>query len=140
MKKLLIIVFICSFLLVGCSFGKRKVVCTQKASGVDIEFNVGFFFNKIKTIDFNYDMDVSNYTDAQITMLEKQDFCNIVKESMTDYKDAFDNCNQKVVNKHLKVYADLDVKKLDGGTFKKFTTPKKAKKELESTGYTCTIK
>lgn len=141
MKKLLLVfVVVCSFFLVGCSFGKQKLVCKQKASGVDIEFNVGFFLNRIKTIDFNYDMDLASYSDKQISMIGKQDFCSIVKQSMKDYKNAFNQCKQKISGKHLKVYADLDVNKLDKSISKKMTTPKDAKKELEKTGYACKIK
>ena len=108
-------------------------------SGVDIEFNVGFKGKSVRKIDFNYDMDISSYTDEQIKMFENQDFCKLVKDTMSDYKSAFKDCKQSVKNKHLKLYAVLDVHKLDGDISKKMTTPKKAKEELEKTGYNCKI-
>ncbi|MBR2248192.1 MAG: hypothetical protein IKG58_01320 [Bacilli bacterium] len=142
------LVVVLSFVMVGCGNGKDKakkksnettLVCTQTQSGVDIEFNVGFKGKSVRKIDFNYDMDISSYTDEQIKMFENQDFCKLVKDTMSDYKSAFKDCKQSVKNKHLKLYAVLDVHKLDGDISKKMTTPKKAKEELEKTGYKCKI-
>lgn len=143
MKKygVILMVVVLSLVLVGCSAGnEKKLVCTQTASGVDIEFNVGFVGNSIKTIDFNYDMDLSSYNSSQLKLFEKQDFCKIVKEAMTEYKSAFKSCKQSIKNKHLKVYSVLDVHKLSNDISKKMTTPEKGKKALEKTGYKCKIK
>ena len=141
MKKCLFLVTIIAFSLVvtGCG-ATKKLVCKQKASGVDITFNVGFEGNKIKDMDFSYDMDLSSYSDTQITMIEKQDFCKLVKSSMDDYKDAFTDCKQKVADKHLRVDSVLDANKISKNAEKIMTSPEKAKKELEKTGYTCKIK
>ena len=87
-----------AFLLVvtvGCS-KDSKLVCTQKTSGVDIVFNIGFKGNTIEDMDFSYDMDLSNYSDLQISAIEKQDFCSSVKSTMSQYKDAFTDCKQSV--------------------------------------------
>lgn len=124
----------------GCSAREAKLVCTQTASGVDITFNIGFKGSTIKTMDFGYDMDLSKYSDAQISSVEKQDFCNIVKKSMSEYKDAFTDCQQKVVSKHLKVDSVLDVNKIAKNMLDKMGTPEATKKELEKQGYKCTIK
>ena len=73
-----------AFLLVvtvGCS-KDSKLVCTQKTSGVDIVFNIGFKGNTIEDMDFSYDMDLSNYSDLQISAIEKQDFCSSVKSTI----------------------------------------------------------
>ena len=67
-------------------------------SGVDITFNVGFDGNTITTMDFAYDMDLSNFSDEQIALLEKQDFCATVKSAMSTYKDAFTNCEKNIKN------------------------------------------
>ncbi|MBQ2640109.1 MAG: hypothetical protein IJF92_05080 [Bacilli bacterium] len=142
MKKSLFIAVIVLFVAVfvtGCGASK-KLVCKQKASGVDITFNVGFEGNKVKDMDFSYDMDLSSYSASSIAMIEKQNFCSLVKSSMDDYKDAFTDCKQKVADKHLKVDAVLDVKKISKNASKSMTSPNKAKKELEKTGYTCEIK
>lgn len=129
-----------AFLATGCSQKEAKLVCTQTTSGVDIEFNVGFKGNTIETMDFNYNMDLSSYTDTQISYVEKQDFCATVKSSMSEYKDAFTSCNQEIVDKQLKVNSELDVDKIANNVLEKMTSPKKAKAELEAEGYTCTIK
>ena len=143
MKKygVILMVVVLSLVLVGCSTGnKKKLVCTQNASGVDIEFNVGFVGNSIKTIDFNYDMDLSSYTDEQIGLLKEQDFCTSVKSAMSSYKDAFTDCKQNITDKHLKVSSVLDVDKIAKNILDKMTTPAKTKKELEKEGYKCTVK
>ena len=127
-------------LLVGCGNQQKKLVCTQTASGVDIEFNVGFKGKVISSMDFNYDMDLSKYSDTQIKAIEKQDFCSAVKNSMSQYKSAFTKCDQKVESKHLKVDSVLDVDKVAKDISEKLTTPEKAKEELEKQGYKCIIK
>ena len=137
---LLVVALVTAVVLTGCGNQEKMLVCTQKASGVDIEFNVGFKGKVIKSMDFNYDMDLSKYSDTQISAIEKQDFCNIVKRSMSQYKDAFTSCNQKVASKHLKVDATLDVNKVAKSVSDKLTTPEKTKEELEKQGYKCTIK
>jgi len=136
---LTLVVAMATLLLVGCG-KEKKLVCTQTASGVDIEFNVGFKGKVISSMDFNYDMDLSKYSDTQIKAIEKQDFCSLVKKSMSAYKEAFTKCDQKVESKHLKVDAELDVNKVTKSVSEKMTSPEKAKEELEKQGYTCTIK
>ena len=140
--KIVAFVGVCAFLLVvtGCSAKKAKLVCTQTSSGVDITFNVGFKGNTIDAMDFDYDMDLSSYSDEQISLLEGQDFCTSVKSAMSDYKDAFTNCEQDISNKHLKVSSVLDVDKVAKNVLDKMSTPERTKKELEKEGYTCTIK
>lgn len=127
-------------LLTGCSAKTSKLVCTQSVSGVDIEFNIGFKGKIIDTMDFNYDMDLSKYTDTQISAIEKQDYCTIVKNAMSTYKEAFTDCKKEVVDKHLRVYSVLDIDKLTSSVLDKMTSDKAAKEELEKQGFTCTIK
>ena len=144
MKKrsivLLVGVFALIFLSTGCGSKEAKLVCTQTSSGVDITFNVDFKGNIIKAMDFGYDMDLSKYSDAQIKAIEKQDFCSSVKRSMSEYKDAFNNCEQSVKEKHLQVSAKFDVDKIAKNVLDKMTSPENAKKELEKENYKCTIK
>lgn len=127
-------------LLTGCGKKESKLTCTQTASGVDIEFNIGFKGNVIDTMDFNYDMDLSNYSDTQINAIRKQDFCTTVKNYMSTFKEAFTDCNQDIVDKHLKVNSALDVNKITKSYLDKLSTPKATQKELETQGYKCTIK
>ena len=129
-----------ALLATGCSPKESKLVCTQNTSGVDIEFNVGFKGNVIDTMDFNYDMDLSKYSDSQIEAVGKQDFCTIVKNAMSTYKDAFTDCKQDIADKHLKVNSVLDVDKIAKNMLDKMSSPDATKKELESEGYKCTVK
>ena len=142
MKKSIALLGIATFavlLATGCG-GKTKLVCTQKQSGVDIEFNVGFNGNKVESLDFNYDMDLSKYSDSQIKLIEKRDFCSLVKLSMSGYKDAFTGCKQNVVKKHLKVVSKLDIDKIAKSEKDKLTSADEAKKALEKQGYKCVKK
>lgn len=127
------------FITTGCAGKNAKLVCTQTTSGVDITFNVDFKGNTVQSIDFGYDMDLSKYTDSQITAIGKQDFCTRVKSSMSQYKDAFLNCDQSIENKHLVVKSALDVDKISNSLLGKKASPKSAKTELEKVGYSCTI-
>ena len=143
-KSKIILAFVLTFsvlFIAGCSQKESKLVCTQTTSGIDIEFNVGFKGNVIKSMDFNYDMDLSKYSDTQIKAIGKQDFCSTVKNYMSQFKDAFSNCKQDIgSDKHLKVAADFEVDKLTKSYLDKISTPAKTKKELEASGYKCTIK
>ena len=119
---------------------KKTLTCTQTTSGVDITFNVGFNGNVISSMDFAYDMDLSSYSDTQIKYLEKQDFCTSVKNSMSDYKEAFTDCKQEIKDKHLTVASELNVDKVAKNALSKMKSAEKAKKELEGQGFKCTIK
>lgn len=123
----------------GCAKKDVKLVCTQTASGVDVTFNVDFSGKVITNMDFAYDMDLSNYSDAQVEAIGKQDFCSRVKSSMSTFKDAFTDCKQEISSKHLNVKAELDVDKVAKSYLNKITKPENAKAELEKVGYTCTI-
>ena len=56
---------------------------------------------RITKMDLTYDMDLSKYTEQQINVLKEKDFCSVVKTSMSQYADAFENCSQDISNKHL---------------------------------------
>ena len=141
MKKgiLLSLLFAVVVLSTGCAKKDVKLVCTQTASGVDVTFNVDFSGKVITNMDFAYDMDLSNYSDAQVEAIGKQDFCSRVKSSMSTFKDAFTDCKQEISSKHLNVKAELDVDKVAKSYLNKITKPESAKAELEKVGYTCTI-
>ena len=142
MKKNILVVSLLSaiLLLTGCGSNKEALLrCKATKSGVDVGFNVGFKGSKVVKMDLSYDMDLSQYSDAQIDLVKEQDFCSSVKSSMKEYEEAFVNCKQEVSNKHLLVTSDLDVDKVAKNELQKFATPEDTKKELEKTGYTCTI-
>ncbi len=139
-RNIILSVCLCAVLLLVTGCGReRTLVCTQTASGVDITFNVGFKGNTIKTMDFSYDMDLTSYNDAQIEAIGKQDLCTTVKNSMAQYKDAFTDCKQNIENKHLRLSSRFDVDKIAKNQLDKMTSPEKAKEDLETQGYSCTI-
>ena len=141
MKKLglVTIAVLMTFMLAGC--GKKQTLsCVQKPSGVDVEFNIDFEGKKVVGMDFHYNVDLSSLTDDQIETLSKQDFCETVKNSMEDYKEAFTKCDHKIESKKMLVDAVLDVDKVAKEEKNKMTSIEEAKTQLENTGYTCTIK
>lgn len=141
MKKLglVAVAVLMIFMLTGC--GKKQTLsCTQNPEGVEVIFNIDFEGKKVVGMDFHYNVDFSKYTDAQIATIEKQDFCETVKNSMADYKDAFTKCENKIVDKHLAVDAILDVNKMAKTEKDKMASIEEAKSLLETQGYTCTIK
>ena len=141
MKKVGLVVIAVSIVLLTCGCGKTKVLtCKQSPQGVDIPFNVGFSGNVIKTMDFTYDLDLSNQDEESVKRLEKQDFCETVKEAMSNYKDAFEKCDHSIKNKKLNVSVVLDVNKIAKTELSKMTTIENAKEGLEKQGYSCTIK
>ena len=125
-------------LLTGC--GKEQTLrCTATASGVDVGFNVKFKGRIITNMDITYDMDLSQYNDVQIEAIKKQDFCAVVKKSMSQYESAFENCRQEIANKKLHVASDLDVDKVTKNELEKLSSVDSAKEGLEKVGYTCTV-
>ena len=116
------------------------LVCTQSASGVDITFNIEFKNNSIQSMDFSYDMSLEEYTSEQISLIEQQDFCDVVKKSMSEYSGAFSDCQQNTDNKHLVVSSTFDISKLNENILNSMVTIEDAKTELEKADYICTIK
>ena len=141
MKKMgLVLVAVLMLVLVAGCGKKQTLSCTQTPEGYIIEFNIGFKGNMVETMDYKYDADLSAYNDSDIETLGKNDFCSSIKDSMEDYKDAFENCKQQIANKHLLLTAELNVDKIAKNTFEKMGSINDAKKELEAQGFACTIK
>ena len=125
-------------LLTGCG-NNAKLKCTMNTSGVDVNFNVAFKGNKIDAMDLKYAMDLSSYTDSQINILKDQDLCTGLKSDMTEFSEAFSDCKQTLEDKKLNITANFDVNKISTEQQNKMQTPEDAKKDLENSGYTCTI-
>ena len=139
--KICSIVLAVVFVLVLSGCGAEKTLkCTNTSSGVDITFLVGFKGNTIQTMDFGYDMNLSEYTDEQVKAISEQDLCPTVKNSMEDYKDAFSKCEQKLDGKHILIDAAFDVSKLTKTYLDRVSTPEAFKSEMEKSGYSCEIK
>ena len=136
MKKKLMgaALFLCGVLcLTGCGGGSSKLTCTISQSGVDITLNAGFDGNKVKDMSLRYDMDLSSYSDTQVSLLEKQDYCKSIKASMSQFE--LKNCQQKIANKALKVTSDIDVSKMSDSDLT--GSPEETKKALEKMGFSC---
>ena len=159
MKKIFIglMTLVLAVMLTGCSFTEKakeavkkvktpvkaelncKQTVTQSGIGVAIDFDIEFVDNVIKDIDFSYDMDLTSYNDQQVEAVSKTDLCTVVKDAMSNYKNAFTDCNQKVENKHMIIESELDIDKIAKNQLEKMSKPEAAKEELEKEGYTCTI-
>ena len=141
MKKT--VIFVLSVFMIIClsACGKKtqKLVCTQNVDGVDRTINVVFEGDKVKTMDFSYTSDLSEYTDEQLEVIKKQDYCTSIKNAMSDYSEAFSNCKNNIEDKKLSITANLDVSKIAKSTLDKMTSIESSKESLEASGYTCTI-
>ena len=118
MKKT--VIFVLSVFMIIClsACGKKtqKLVCTQNVDGVDRTINVVFEGDKVKTMDFSYTSDLSEYTDEQLEVIKKQDYCTSIKNAMSDYSEAFSNCKNNIGDKKLSITANLDVSKIAKST------------------------
>ena len=126
--------FLCGVLcLTGCGGGASKLTCTINQSGVDATINANFDGNKVKDMSLRYDMDLSSYSDSQISLLEKQDYCKSIKASMSQFE--LSNCKQDISGKALKVTADIDISKMSDSDLT--GSPSETKKALEKMGFSC---
>ena len=117
----------------------KKLVCTMNVSGVDVTYNIDFEGDKVKGMDFAYDMDLSSYSDAQIKAIESQDFCPTVEKAFANFGDAFQDCKQKVAKKQLNVTAKLVVDKLASNVKELMVSQEKAKDGIEAMGFKCSF-
>ncbi len=142
MKKYLMVsfVFVCLLILSGCFYKKQTLTCERSENTMKV--STGFLYVNDKPTGMNlvYELDLSQYNDIQIEAVGKQDFCNTLKTSLTQYGDAFNNCRQEIVNKKLFVRTDIEISKLSDGVQDSMTTLENAKKSMESASYTCTVK
>jgi len=139
-----VIMMAISLLITGCdateTVQKEQLLhCKANSEGVDVIFNVSFKGNRISNMNLVYEMDLSDIEDDRIEAAKSEDYCKIVKESLSQYESAFKNCSQDISNKKLSVTSDLDIDKMDASESVKFGTIDNAKKGLEEVGYTCTV-
>ncbi len=140
MKKLFLSALMVFGLLLLAGCGKEQVLrCKATESGVDVGYNVTFKGARITKMNLTYDMNLSAYSDQQIDLLRQKDFCEVVQNAMSQYKEAFENCTQSIESKNLHVYSDLNVDKITNNELEKLSSITKSKEGLEEVGYTCTI-
>ena len=118
---------------------EERLVCTQKVQTIDVNMIADFKQDELTYLGLKYEMDLSEYNDAQIAAIGAQDMCSTVKASMSTYTDAFTNCKQSVVNKVLVITADFDLNKLITGDIKREAKIEDVKAGLEKQNYVCTI-
>ena len=140
MKKnlFLVVILLLVVTITGCNEKKKELVCTTNVSGIKVGFNYTFKGNKIININYVYDTDFTENDNGDPT--KDKDFCPIIKKSLSDYQDAYKNCNQKYENKHLIVTIELDKDKINDNIKDKLTTIDSTKNYLELSGYSCEIK
>ncbi len=144
-KVLLFLLLFTSITLTGCSLIPNKInegqrlVCSQKVKIVDVEMIADFSGNMLNYLGFKYETDLSNSTDKQIEALKKQDMCDTVKKTMSNYTEAFTNCKQGIENKKLIITADFDLDKIKDDNLKKAAKIEDVKASLEKQNYECVI-
>ena len=141
MKKVghLLVALMLVVLLAGCT-KTTKMTCNIKQGTVDLDYNLEFKGNMISKMSLKYVMDLSSYTDSQMELVEKQDFCSEIKKSMSQYEQGFENCNQKRDGKKIVIYTDINPDKITDSALDKMGSIDETKTELEKIGYKCTIK
>lgn len=142
MKKVLMVltIFMGALLMTGC-FGKtQKLNCSREEDNMKIDMNFTFKGDKATGLVLNYKLDLSAYSDIQIEAIEEQDFCSVLKSSLSEYGNAFNNCKQKVENRSLYVTTDIEIDELSEGVRNSMTSIEAAKSSMESASYTCTTK
>jgi len=128
-----------ALLFTGCTAKESKLICTKTVDDEIRYYNIIFKGNIINEITWSNDKDLSKYTDLQIEAIDKIDFCTKYKDTLTENKEAFINCEQTINNKTLKIKANFDINIIAKKEKDKMTTPEKGKENLEKDGYTCTI-
>ncbi len=122
--------------LTGCGNKPSTLVCSQTISGVEATLTANFVGKELKSMGFNYNMDLSKYSDTYINAIEKQDFCKSVQNAISQF--TLVDCTQKVEDKKLLVTSGIDITKIDKSDL--VGSPAATKAELEKQGYTCTLK
>ena len=138
MKKNILLFLMIILITSGCS--NKKLVCKRNMNNSSFEYSMEFKDDSIKTMNLYYDMDLTSYSNRQISMVEKQDFCSKLKDNMKSFKDAFNNCKQEIIDEHLRVTANIDVSKISKTTLEKISTSDKTKSLMEKQNYKCSVK
>lgn len=140
-KSIVLLVAVVALIVLATGCGKKEtLVCTQSIRGGILTFNVDFDGSVITAMDFDYEMDLSSYSDIYANAYANSDWCSSFKKALPDYKDAFVDCKSEMKDKKLKVSSKLEVSKLAKNLRSRIKTASSAKKDMEAAGYQCTIK
>ena len=143
MKKRIMIFSVIIFIVLLTTACDRNTTlkCTVSTDEYDLNLIYGFDGRILKTMGLQYIIDVSAYSDKEIKLLEQQDYCNYIKlhENFIEFSEAFEKCEQKLDNKKIVIDADFDINKVPSEELSKMQSYHDAKKELESSGYKCTL-
>ncbi len=123
--------------LAGCGNKPSTLKCTQKINNVNVELTSNFIGKKVNSMTLKYEMDFSGYSDSAINTLSSNDFCDKVKTSMGS-QFTLVGCTQKLEGKNMIVTSGIDITKFNKSEL--VGSPEETKKELEKSGYTCTLK
>ena len=124
--------------LTGCGNKPSTLVCSTTQSGVEATLTSNFIGKEIKGMGLTYTMDLSKYSDTQISAIEKQDFCKSVSSAMKIYGFTLVDCSQVIENKQLLVSSGIDLTKIDDSLKK--GSVEATKTQLETQGFKCEIK
>lgn len=142
MKKIAFIgMLIIMLFITGCgnTIKTQKLVCNQKIKTIEVNMIADFKNNEITYFGLEYIMDLSGISDSQIDLVNKKDMCQVVKTSISQYTDAFNNCKQAKENKTIKVTADFDLGKIIDTNSKEEATIEAFKEKLEKENYSCVV-
>ena len=143
MKKYLLILFILVLALTGCGKKENSLVCSLKVETIDVFMHADFKDDNLDYLGLEYQMDLNEYSDSKIELIENEDMCETVKTSMDDsgLGEAITNCKQVInENKILEITADFDLDKMIDAEISRKTSVDEIIEELSEQGYTCEIK
>ena len=125
-----------ALILTGCG-NSKKLVCSQKVSYVNVDTHMEFKDDILSKMWLEEKLDLTSFSDTQITELENSNICDEVKKSIPQFSEAFTNCKHNISNKTLTVNANIDIDLLYKNSDKKQVKYDEAKSNYESQGFTC---
>ena len=137
MKKVVLLsALVIALFTTGCS-SKKELVCTQALQGVSVDMILGYENDKLLSLGFKEEIDLSSYSDSDIDAVMAQDYCPIAKQSIGQLADAFINCKQSKSGKKLILTGEFDIEKIPTTEENITKSMDEAAKELEKQGFSC---
>lgn len=133
-KKIWLLLILMIFCVTGC---KNKLECVYSKDPLKIKINANYKNKKQEAVLYEYSMDFSKENDEFIDLVSEQDFCESIAEESNGLL-VLDDCSQRVENKQIIISASINLDASKDDSFKQ--TKSELKKDLESQGFTCTLK